>query len=139
MKKTTIDQIHDVAKTLNSELLSSGAIDKKGDIVKPQMFLDIIEHKESELNKFYKEVESEEGVVTDKYALNILENYLWNLKEMKETMSVRPEENGPENPTKTDPEEKMMQPSKQSAFKTGVKKLFGKIKSKLNPTNSNAR
>ena len=131
MKKTTAEKIHDIAKTLNSELLSAGAINKKGDIVKPQMFLDIIEHKESELNKFYKDVESEEGVTTDKYALNILEKYLWNLKEMKENMSVQPEEHKPE--------EEMMQPSKPSAFKMGIKKLFGKIRSKLNPTKNNTR
>ena len=137
--KTTVEQIHDIAETLHSELINAGAINKKGEIVKPQMFLDIIEHKESELNKFYKEVESEEGVITDKYALNILENYLWNLKEMKETMSVNFDEKKSKDPTKKDPEKEMMAPSKPSAFKTGMKKLFGKIKSKINPTNSNAR
>ncbi|MBR5904550.1 MAG: hypothetical protein IKZ49_03390 [Alphaproteobacteria bacterium] len=137
-EKTIIEQIHDIMDTLRSELLSAGAINGNDDIIKPQMFIDIIEHKESELGKFDKEVEDEAGVVKDRTAFNILENYYWNLGRMKEQMSLHPEDRDPEDPTQIDPEAEMMKPTKPSAFKTGIRKLLGKLKGRFIPSNSNS-
>jgi len=136
--KTTTEQIHEIAETLRSELLSAGAIDANDEVIKPQMFLDIIEHKESELRRFNSEVENEAGVVTDRYAFNILENYYLIFEQMKEQMSLHPTAMEPEDPTQIDPEAEMMKPSKPSAFRNGIRKLFGKIKTKISPTNSNS-
>jgi hypothetical protein len=137
MPKSTISKISDITGTLYSELLSSGAINKKDEIVKPQMFIDIIEHKEQELQKFVPEVENEAGVVTDRYTADILSGYFSQLQEMKETMSVRPDWDS-KDPKAIAIEEKMMRPSEPSKFIKGIKNLFLKLrnnKTRTNPSN----
>lgn len=129
MSQTTIAKAHKIARDMHSELVNTGAIDAKNNVVKSQMFIDIIEHAESELNKLVPEVESEAGVVIDRNAANIVYNYFDIFKEMKQTMSVHPELGH------TSSEEFVTKESKAPrAFKSGIKKMFGKIKSKFTPT-----
>ena len=131
MSQTTIAKAHKIAKDMYSDLVNSKAIDAKDNVIKSQMFIDIIEHAESELNKLVPEVENEAGVVIDRDAANIVYNYFDIFKEMKQTMSVHPELVH----TQSEPEEFVTKKPKTSgAFKTGIKKMFGKIKSKFTPT-----
>ena len=128
MSQTTIAKAHKIANDLHSDLLKTGAIDAQDNIIKSQMFIDIIEHAESELKKLIPEVENEAGVTIDRNGANIVYNYVYIFNEMKETMSVNPEI------LKTMPKEEQIMPEKTpSSFKTGIKKMFGKIKSKFTP------
>lgn len=129
MSQTTIAKAHKIARELHSDLLKTGAIDAKNNVIKTQMFIDIIEHAESELNKLMPEVENEAGVTIDRNGANIIYNYLSIFNEMKETMSVHPEtlRAMPDEEEQITPE----QPKKPGSYKSGIKKIFGKIKSKF--------
>ena len=129
MSQTTIAKAHKIATDMRSDLVNSSAIDAQGNIIKAQMFINIIEHAESELNKLLPEVESEAGVVIDHDAANIVYNYLSIFNEMKQTMSVYPSDHAPSREEFT-----TKQPKTSGAFKSGIKKMFGKIKSKFTPT-----
>lgn len=130
MSQTTIAKAHKIARDMHSELVNTGAIDAKDNVIKSQMFIDIIEHAESELNKLVPEVESEAGVIIDRNAANIVYNYFNIFKEMKQTMSVHPELGH----TSSEEEFATKQQKKSGSFKSGIKKMFGKIKSKFTPT-----
>lgn len=136
MSKTLIEKITEVGESLHAELKSTRTIDANDNILKPQMFIDIISHKEDELRKFYAEVENEAGVITDRNAFNILEKYMWHFGEMKEKMSMTPEEQEPTEESLIEKETAEETSVKPSAFKAGIKRLFGKIKAKITPTNS---
>lgn len=129
MQKSIINQMSDIIGKFHSDLLSSGTINDKGEVIKPQMFIDIIEHTEKELQKFEPEVEDEAGVVTDRYAADILSTYFYKLQRMKETMSLHPDQ-GPEDPKAIAIEERMMRPSRPSRFVIGIKKFFRKLHGK---------
>lgn len=130
MSQTTIAKAHKIARDMHSDLSKSGAIDAHDNVIKSQMFIDIIEHAESELNKLVPEVESEAGVIIDRNAANIVYNYFDIFKEMKQTMFVHPELGH----TSSEEEFTTEQPKKSGSFKSGIKKMFGKIKSKFTPT-----
>lgn len=129
MAQTTIEKAHKIARDLYSDLSTTGTIDAQDNIVKTQLFIDIIEHAESELNKLVPEVESEAGVTIDRNAANIIYNYLSIFNEMKETMSVHPEMAR----IPAEQEHVTKHPKKPTSFKSGIKKMFGKIKSKFTP------
>ena len=132
MNQTTIAKAHKIAIELYSDLLKTGAIDAKHNVIKTQMFIDIIEHAESELNKLMPEVENEAGVTIDRNGANVIYNYISIFNEMKETMAVNPEtlRAMPDEEKQITPE----QPKKPGSYKSGIKKIFGKIKSKFTPT-----
>ena len=127
MSQTTIAKAHKIARELHSDLLSTGAIDAQDNVIKAQMFIDIIEHAESELNKLIPEVENEAGVTIDRNGANIVYNYISIFTEMKETMSVHPE-------MARIPQEHATKPATAKTpkpYQSGIKKIFDKIKSKF--------
>ena len=132
MSQTTIAKAHKIARELHSDLLKTGAIDAKHNVIKTQMFIDIIEHAESELNKLIPEVENEAGVTIDRNGANIVYNYISIFTEMKETMSVHPEM--ARIPQEQEHATKPATAKKPGSYKSGIKKIFSKIKSKFTPT-----
>ena len=132
MSQTTIAKAHKIARELHSDLLKTGAIDTQDNVIKAQMFIDIIEHAESELNKLIPEVENEAGVTIDRNGANIVYNYISIFTEMKETMSVHPEM--ARIPQEQEHATKPATAKTPGSYKFGIKKIFGKIKSKFTPT-----
>jgi hypothetical protein len=129
MSQTTIAKAHKIARELHSDLLNTGAIDKQDNVIKAQMFIDIIEHAESELNKLIPEVENEAGVTIDRNGANIVYNYISIFTEMKETMSVHPEM--ARIPQEQEHATKSATAKTPAPFQSGIKKMFNKIKSKF--------
>jgi hypothetical protein len=128
MTQTVIEKANKIARNLHSDLLKTGAIDAQGNVIKSQMFIDIIEHAESELNKLIPEVENEAGITTNRNGANILYNYISIFNEMKETMSVHPEIN------RVPEEEHITQVTSTKTpktFQSGIKNILSKIKSKF--------
>lgn len=117
---TTEKKLDDIFNSLIPDLLKSATIDKKYNILKPQVFLDIVEQKEKEINKLLALTE-ENGSTVDRNAANRIYSVLQILSDMKEKMSVKPYE--PEF------EKKEEKSKKASAFKIGLFSVFKRKKS----------
>ena len=89
MYKDVEQKLDAITDSLRQDLLKSGAINDKEEIVKPQTFIDIIEHKENQVNKLFAMVEKD-GVVADKNGANLIYSRLHILSDMKEKMSMSP-------------------------------------------------
>ena len=136
-QKNYIDIANDLNKitaSLVPDLLKTGAIDKANQIVKPQMFLDIIEQKESEIYALTKYVEDEAGVTVDRNGANLIHDRLYTLQKMKEEMTLTPFEKSFEPEPAVENQAKT--PSK---FKAGIRKFFGKFHKKPQLDNSKER
>lgn len=121
-----LDAIFD---SLMSDLTGSAAIDKEYKIVKPQVFLDIITKKESEINKLFELVE-ENGSITDREGSDLIYARLQILSDMKERMSATPykinfDDEHDEKPKK--------------AFKLGLFRLFKRTKTGQKMPEQNSR
>ena len=118
-----------IMESLIPDLLKSGAIDGKHRIVKNQMFLDIIEYKEQEINELFDLVEKN-GVITDRNGSEIIYGKLRILKDMKTKMSL--------TPYKTEFKVKQKEPTKTSGFQSGIFNIFRRSKKNIS-TNTRHR
>ena len=120
-------RIDDVLKQFKTELKTSKVIDNSGNVTDKKAFAKLVDQNIKRLNDLEKYIASEAGIITDKYAANILYKNIQSLKDMKEYNSLNPNLSE-ENIHKGEiAEEERF--STQHGWFTGIKKIFGKMKS----------
>ena len=124
------EKLNKIYDSLIPNLLASGAINENHDIVKPQVFLYIIEKIESDINRLFMLVE-ENGSITDKYGAELIYARLRVLSDMKEKMSVEP--------YKVKFEHKAAEQKPASKFRIGLFNIFKKSKSAQKPSAEKSR
>ena len=131
--KTNIEQKLDaITGNLEQMLRNANAIDETGRATNIAEFNRIINEKIDACSKVLSTTE-EAGVTIDKYGANIAFARLSWLEEMRDKGAINPHAHiyGEE------PEIKEDVVPRPSSFKSGIGKIFGKLKSKFSNTNSN--